>query len=158
MTSNLLLWPWIRNSASVRFLNILSEIIIDLGLVPSNVSVIKVFQSFKSLIALRNILLIPLDQPSLCPCLASIQLDKLLHFHQRIEKLGPIEVFLQQIDQLVDHWLWFDEEHLNVKIVTIRHLRILFMVRLPRPKNAIRWISPLIRCKKQVTQGYLLHQ
>ena len=69
---------------------------------PPNVSVIKIFQSFKSLIALKNILLSPLDQLSLCPCLVSIQLDKLRHVHQRIGKLGPIEVFLQQIDQLVN--------------------------------------------------------
>ena len=117
MTSNLLLWPWIGNSASVRFLvKNLSEIIVGLELLPSKVSVIKVFQSFKSLIALKNILLSLLDQLSLCPCLASIQLGKLRHFHRQIGKPGPIEVFLQRIDQLANRWLWFDEEHLKTAI------------------------------------------
>ena len=125
----------------VFLVKILSEIIVGLELMPSNVSVIKVFQSFKSLIALRNILLIPLDQPSLCPCLASIQLDKLLHVHQRIGKLEPIEVFLQQIDQLANRWLWFDEVHLKYLFIKYYWWPFKPKIALYQQKNSpkVRW-------------------
>merc|ERR1712168_1274578 len=104
MTSNLLLGPYVRIKIQLQYVFFGQKFERDdfwpffVAVLPC-VSIIRVFQSFKSLIALRNILLSLLDQLSLYPCLASNQLDKLHHAHQQIEMLEPIALFPQQIDQ-----------------------------------------------------------